>query len=85
MLARGDETWSATLDADSFAIRSLKLPQGEALDPDSVFEERMTNLHIFQAMIYALFQRFLQTMTDPAGAKKVVESAKQWVREMDGK
>ncbi len=85
MFARGNDAWNATIDADAFIIRGLKLPQGEALDPDSAFEERITNLHIFQTLLYALFKRYLTEMTDEDQAKKVAESAKKWVKSMDGK
>lgn len=85
MFARGNDSWTATVDADAFTFRGLKLPQGEALDPDSVFEERITNLHIFQTLLYALFSRFLKEMTDDAQARDITKSAKKWVEDMDGK
>ena len=37
-LARGQETWQTTLEADQFIFRSLKLPEGEKLDPVSRFQ-----------------------------------------------
>lgn len=85
VFARGDEMWSGTLDADSFTVRSLKLPDGEALDPNSAFEERMTNLHVFQTLLFALFQRYLQEMSAPEQAQAIAKSAKAWVAAMDGK
>ncbi|NQZ59511.1 MAG: recombination-associated protein RdgC [Lentisphaeraceae bacterium] len=45
---RGDEIWTFTLDADNFIFKSLKLPDGEAMDVVSRFEERMTFLDTFQ-------------------------------------
>ena len=86
ILARDkNEIWSATIDADTFCFRSLKLPQGEALDPESVFEERVTNLYIFQTVFYQLFQRFLNEMTDPEQAREFQSRAKEWVQTRDEK
>mgnify|MGYP006274597077 CR=1 FL=1 len=85
VVSRGNEMWNATLDADTFAFRSLRLPDGEALDPDSTFLERVTNLHIFQALVYALLQKFIASMSDADEAARVADSAKAWVRSMDGK
>ena len=86
ILARGrGEEWSVTLDADEFVFRGLKLPEGEAMDPGSVFEERMTNLYIFQTVFFALFQRFLEEFSDPAKVAAFQEEAKQWVRERAGR
>jgi len=86
ILARGrGEEWSVVVDADEFAFRSLRLPEGEALDPGSVFEERMTNIYVFQKVFFALFQRFADEFTDKDRLKDFKEKAKRWVRERDGK
>jgi len=82
--ARGEE-WAVTLDADEFIFRGLKLPEGEAMDPGSVFEERMTNLYIFKTVFLALFQRFLMEIKDPAKLDAFHKKAKLWVKEMHGK
>lgn len=79
------EEWSAMVDANEFVFKSLKLPEGEALDSTSVFEERMTNLYIFQSVFFALFQRFLKEMTDPEKAAEYQSKAKQWVSEREGR
>ncbi|MCK5805375.1 MAG: recombination-associated protein RdgC [Lentisphaeria bacterium] len=86
LLMRGQgEEWSLTLDADNFVFRGLKLPEGEAMDPHSVFDERMTNLYTFRKVFFALFQRFLKEMGDEGARREFQESAKQWVRDRDGK
>jgi hypothetical protein len=77
------EVWSATLDANTFVFRSLKLPDGEALDPASIFEERMTNLYIFQTVFYALYKKFITDLVDADTAKKFQQEAKEWVRNRD--
>ncbi len=80
-----DEVWSATLDAEHFTFRSLKVPEGEAMDPASVFEERMHYLNIFQELIFALFQRFVGEMADDAKFNDIQERAKKWVGSMQAK
>ena len=79
------EEWSVTVDADAFIFRGLKLPEGEAMDPGSIFEERMTNLYIFKTVFLALFQRYVEEVKDSAKRLAFQERAKQWVRERDGK
>ena len=85
LLSRDREQWSVTLDADEFVFRSLKLPEGEAMDPGSIFEERMTNLYIFQKVFYSLFQRFIMEFKEPSKILAFQEKAKKWVRERDEK
>lgn len=85
VVARGNETWGGTLDADTFTIRSLKLPEGEALDPASAFEERMTHVYTYQTLVYNLFGLFLREMTDDEKRSQFANSAKKWVAAMDGK
>ncbi|OGV64093.1 MAG: hypothetical protein A3K19_06090 [Lentisphaerae bacterium RIFOXYB12_FULL_65_16] len=81
---RGEE-WSVTLDADEFVFRSLKLPEGEALDPGSIFEERMTNLYTFQKVFFALFEHYVAEFAQKGKAKAFQERAKKWVKERDAR
>ena len=77
--------WSALVDADELLFRGVRLPQGEALDPDSVFEERMNALYTFRKVFFALFQRFIAEMTDGQKLAALQKRAKKWVREKDEK
>ncbi len=86
ILSRGrGEDWTVTLDADEFVFRGLKLPEGEAMDPGSIFEERMTNLYVFQKVFFALFQRFLTEMGDSEKRAAFQKMAKKWVADRDGR
>ena len=86
LLARErSEVWSAGLDADSFVFRGLKLPEGEALDPGSIFEERITHLYVFQKVFLALFERFVRELADPGKAKELQKQVKNWTSERDGR
>lgn len=79
------ETWSVTVDADNLVFRGLKLPEGEALDPGSVFEERMTNIHVFQTVIIELFKRFVSDLLDTDTFAATQKAAKEWVAAMNVK
>ena len=85
VLARGEEEWSFAFDADEFIIRGLKLPESEALDKDSLFEDRMNNLILLQNVLFALFQRFLKEMTDTAKANDYQAKAREWIKNLDGR
>lgn len=80
-----DEVWSATIDAEHFTFRSLKVPEGEAMDPASVFEERIHFLNTYQSVVFALFQRFVACMADEESFNTTQERAKEWVRSMQAK
>ena len=79
------ETWQTTVDADTFVFRGMKLPEGEALDPGSVFEERLTNLQVFQTVFFELFKYYLGEVSDPAKVTDIQTRAKAWVSGMIGK
>ena len=86
VLAEHDgEQWSGTVDDDEFVFRSLKLPEGEALDPIGSFEERINSLFVFQKVFYALFQRFINDFSNPANGKAFQDKAKRWVKERDSR
>ncbi len=57
-LARGDQSWTCTLDGPSFVIRGLKLPEGEKLDAASKFQERVQFMDLFKEALLSLFDRF---------------------------
>ena len=79
VIVRDKQEWSCTLDANEFVFRGLKLPEGEALEPDAVFEERMTNLFIFHSVFFGLFEKFLKEMTDSAKLAEYQSKAKDWI------
>ena len=86
VLVRGrGEEWSGSLNADDFVVRGLRLPQGEAMDPGSVFEERMTNLYVFEKVFTALFERFLNEVSVPDKIRALQKEIKEWVRDRDSR
>ncbi len=61
-LTRGDDIWSGTFDADKFVFGSLNLPEGEELEPDSRFGERMQNLLVFHEAWQCCFRIFAEAL-----------------------
>ena len=75
------EEWSCTLDASQFVFKGLHLPDGDSLDPEDIFTERMANLDIFRQVIFELFHLYLTIVSDPAKRADYQKKAKQWVKE----
>jgi len=80
-LARGNETWQTTLDAEEFVFRGLKLPDGEKLDPASRFQERMTAINTFTGSFLEIYDRFLAERLDVSAWKKTRAEIHRWVSE----
>jgi hypothetical protein len=85
VLAAGDETWSATVDADTFVMRGVKPPRGEALDAVSRFDERMRSLGRFRDLFLALYDRFLDERIDPARWRDTRQQIHAWLPDRTGR
>jgi recombination associated protein RdgC len=82
VLERGNDAWTGTIDADLFAFSGLSLPEGEEMDADSVFAERITNLEIFRAVLAAYFKVFAETLlSDRWGEEE--NKIRRWVDERE--
>jgi hypothetical protein len=81
LLARGQETWQVTLDAEHFVFRGLKLPEGEKLEPASRFQERMTSLSTFTTAFLEIYDRFLKERTNEKEWAKTRDDIHRWVSE----
>ena len=81
IFGRGDDVWQGTFDADDFSFRGLKLPEGEVLDHDSYFQERMMNLDIFQRLMRKLFVEFVEKLRDKGEFEKLQKKIKTWLNE----
>ena len=73
--------FSCTMDADRFAFGGLKLPEGDAPDQVSQFEERMLNCVIFKSAVEAYFKRFAETLANEPDALE--KSIGEWIAERD--
>ena len=85
MLARGEEMWTVTVDAQDFVFRGLKMPQGEQLEPVSRFQERMVLLSLFRDAYLQWFDLFLSERTDKARWKKTRAEMQAWVSGRDSR
>ena len=59
-ITRGDDIWTFGLDADNFIFKSMKLPDGEAMDRISRFEERIEYMNTFQEAFFSLYSDFIK-------------------------
>lgn len=81
VLARGQDTWQVSLDAETFVFRGLKLPEGEKLEPISRFQERMTSLETFTTAFLEIFDRFMKERIDEKAWAKTRGEIHRWVSE----
>ncbi len=81
-ISRDKDVWTFGMDADSFVLRGMKLPDGEELDPMSHFQERMLFFNIFREAFLKLFDLFLQQVSDASQVENLNKSLSQWVENM---
>jgi hypothetical protein len=86
-LARDNEAYSFTLDAPSFTIRGLKLPEPSAgpgkedmkLDAVSRFQSRMHMLATFREAFLSFFDRFVDLRGDADAWPRTIKEMRAWV------
>ena len=79
LLARDDEAWSCSFDAESFVFRGLKLPEHkDALDPASRFQDRIIKLGVFRDLFLDLFDRFLDDHSETRKWSATKKEVHQW-------
>jgi len=76
------DVWSGTFDADKFAVSGLKLPEVEALDDASTFEDRMQSLFHFERILRAYFRCFGQELLNPHFTE-YQSKLQQWAQERE--
>ena len=81
-LCRADEIWSGAIDADNFTFGSLSLPEGEEIDAESVFSERMQNMFIFQGIMREYFRKFADSVRS-AGWVETEKKIQKWASERE--
>lgn len=79
ILARQKESWHVTLDADTFSLRGLKLPEIEKVDAAAHFQERMIALQTLHDALLSFYDRFLKERNAPAAWAKTRTEIHQWV------
>jgi phenylpyruvate tautomerase PptA (4-oxalocrotonate tautomerase family) len=78
------EIWEFTFDADTFAFKSMKLPDGEAMEQAEIFEERMEYIYVIQKLLMELYKHFIETLCDDAKHSELEQKTKSWVESMNG-
>ena len=78
-LARGDQTWACTLDAENFVFRGLRLPPTEQVDAVSRFQDRLRLIELFQDAFLGLYDQFLDERNNAASWKKTIAELQRWV------
>lgn len=81
-MARGQEIWKGSVDIDKFAFSGITLPEGEEMERESSFQERIEFLNIFSEAMKLYFEKFVETVTAKEWMKTEKEIQK-WVRERD--
>ena len=79
ILARGQEAWRVTVDADEFIFRGLRLPEADKLDAVSRFQQRLTAITLFKDAFLALYDRFLDQRADAKAWPAVRNDIHRWV------
>jgi hypothetical protein len=78
-LARGEELWRGTIDADTFVFRGLRLPKGEAVDRTGRFQERMLALRTFRETFFSAYEMFLAERATPSRWASTRAEIHEWV------
>jgi len=78
-LARGDQAWVCTLDAERFIFRGLRLPSTEQVDAVSRFQDRVRLLALFQDAFLGIYDQFLAERNDAARWQKTLADMQRWV------
>ena len=81
-LTRGEQIWSGSFDADKFAFSSLRLPEGEEMDEEERFAERITNLGVFKEALSGYFRLFVESLIGDS-AKKTGNAIRDWAKNRD--
>ncbi len=77
--ARGEDTWTLTLDADEFVCRSVQLPKGENLDAASKFQDRVLAMETLRQVITGFYNRFLNERLSTQEWEAIRTDIHKWV------
>jgi len=82
VITRGTEIWSGTFDADKFSFSGLNLPEGEEMERNSRFAERVDRLHVLHVALEAYFKIFAESLLgdDRAAFEKKI---RKWAQDRE--
>jgi hypothetical protein len=81
LAADDEETWQLTLDADTFDLRSVKLPRTAETDPEARLLERLDAIDRVHGAVDALYRAFLKARTGGSFLDEEGPKLSAWVRE----
>ena len=77
-LTRDDNSvWCGTFDADNFVFGSFKLPEGEEMNPDEIFADRVRALATFRQVLVEYFKLYASAML--ADRDAVERDMREWI------
>ena len=68
-------------DADNFVFGSFKLPEGEEMNPDEIFADRIRDLGTFRAVLTEYFKLYASTMLNDSQA--TCQAMREWVQKRE--
>jgi DNA recombination-dependent growth factor C len=81
-LTRDDDSiWTSSFDADTFVFGSFKLPEGEEMNPDEIFADRMRELATFRAVFIEYFKLFANAMLNEP--EKTRNAMREWMQQRE--
>jgi hypothetical protein len=85
-IVRGGEQWSFGFDAHTFVFRGVKFPEAkEALDADSLFQNRMFNIDALRHMMLHLFDIFVDVRNYSVEWAEIRSQIHAWAQNRTGR
>ena len=81
-VTRGEEIWSGVFDPDNFAFGSFSVPEGEKLEEEEAFIERMEAVVTFKTVLTEYFKLFVDAMS-PEKRADTEKKIREWIRNRD--
>ena len=79
MFAKGENTWTLTLDADEFVCRGAQFPKSENLDAISKFQDRVLAMDTLRSILTGFYDRFLDERLNPKEWQAIRSDIHKWV------
>jgi hypothetical protein len=79
---RGQEIWAGTFDADKFNFTGLNLPDGEEMERNARFAERVDKLHTLSKVMEAYFKIFAEEFTGD-GRPAAEKALRKWAQDRE--
>jgi len=79
VFCKDDELWTAGFDADNFSFSAVSLPDGEEMDYESRFADRVNYLHMFKDVFRTYFCYFLNETKSEKWSEKL-EKINNWIK-----